>query len=185
MLKDGIKGDAAKQHVAEAFINYLSMPENAVRNMYYIGYTSSIAGGNDMENNVIYNYLNWNYEAGEDVKEAYEYDLSYFFGEGSDAIVLADKSTFIFDDNNEINQGRQLFAQYPPSNVIERSVVMMDFGDRLSQINQMWINVRCLDVKDFNPAVVWTVVGIILAGAVALTLYKFRYKIFIRKSYEN
>lgn len=185
MLKDGIDGNEQKKQAAEAFVNFLSRPDNAVRNMYYIGYTSSIAGGNDMENNVIYNYLNWNYEAGEDVEEVYEYDLSYFFGEGSDAIVLADKSTFIFDESNEINQGRQLFAQYPPSNVIERSVVMRDFGDRLSQINQMWINVRCLDVKHFNPAVVWTVVGIILAGAVALTLYKFRYKIFIRKSYEN
>ena len=39
MLKDGINEDARRQHAAEAFINYLSIPENAVRNMYYIGYT--------------------------------------------------------------------------------------------------------------------------------------------------
>ncbi|MGN0812855.1 MAG: extracellular solute-binding protein [Candidatus Coproplasma sp.] len=182
MLKDGIEGNEQKKQAAEAFVNFLSRPDNAVRNMYYIGYTSSISGGEDIENNVIYNYLNWNYEAEEDVEEVYEYDLSYFFGEGSEAVVFADKSTFNFDDNGSINQGRQLFAQYPPENVIQRSVVMLDFGDRLSQINQMWINVRCLDVKDFNPAVVWTIVGIVLAGGVALTLYKFRYHIFIRKS---
>ncbi|MGN0805652.1 MAG: extracellular solute-binding protein [Candidatus Coproplasma sp.] len=185
MLKDGIDGNEQKKQAAEAFVNFLSRPDNAVRNMYYIGYTSSISGGDDPENNLIFNYLNWNYEAEDDVEEVYEYDLSYFFGEGSEAVVYADMSTFNFDDNGQINQGRQLFAQYPPENVIERSVVMMDFGDRLSQINQMWINVRCLDVKDFNPAVVWTIVGIILAGAVALTLYKFRYKIFIRKSSIN
>ncbi|MDE6676262.1 MAG: extracellular solute-binding protein, partial [Clostridia bacterium] len=34
----------ANHQAAEAFINFLSMPENAVRNMYYIGYTSAIAG---------------------------------------------------------------------------------------------------------------------------------------------
>ncbi len=180
MLKDGIEGNERKKEAAEAFVNYLSRPDNAVRNMYYIGYTSSICGGDDIDNNVIFNYLNWNYEAGEDADEVFEYDLSYFFGENSGATVMADASTFKFDEKGEANQGRQLFAQYPPANVIERSVVMMDFGDRLSAINQMWINVRCLDVKDFNPAVVWTIVGIIVAGAVALTLYKFRYRIFIR-----
>lgn len=179
MLKDGICGDERKKQAAEAFVNYLSRPDNAVRNMYYIGYTSSICGGSDIENNVVLDYLNYNYAAEDDVEETYEYDLSHFFG-AAGATVIADKSTFIFDKDGNINQGRQLFAQYPPSNVIERSVVMRDFGDKLSEINQMWINVRCLDVKDFNPAVVWTIVGIIVAGAAALTLYKFRYKIFIR-----
>lgn len=179
MLKDGIEGNQHKQQAAEAFVNYLSRPDNAVRNMYYIGYTSSICGGSDIDNNVILDYLKYNYSAEDDAEETYAYDLSYFFG-ADGATVVADKSTFNFDADGKINQGRQLFAQYPPSNIIERSVVMRDFGDKLSDINQMWINVRCLDVKDFNPAVVWTVVGIIVAGAVALTLYKFRYKIFIR-----
>ena len=36
-----------KEQVAESFINFVSMPENAVRNMYYIGYTSAISGGDD------------------------------------------------------------------------------------------------------------------------------------------
>jgi len=180
MLKDGIDGDAHKKQAAEAFVNYLSRPDNAVRNMYYIGYTSAISGNGDLENNVVYNYLNWNYEAQEDAEETYDYDLSYFFGNG-DATVTADKASFIFDGDGNINCGRQLFAQYPPANVMDRSVIMLDFGDRLSAINQMWINMRCLDVKDFNPAVVWTIVGIIVAGAVAITLYKFRYSIFVRR----
>ena len=37
MLKDGIKGDGQRKEVAEAFVNFLAMPENDVRNMYYIG----------------------------------------------------------------------------------------------------------------------------------------------------
>lgn len=179
MLKDGINSNEHKKQAAEAFVNFISRPDNAVRNMYYIGYTSAISGGNDIENNVVYDYLNYNYGADEDTAEVYEYDLSYFFGIAGTTI-LADKATFNIDKNGNINQGKQLFTQYPPANVIDRSIVMKDFGYKLSDINQMWINVRCLDVKDFNLGVVWTIVGIVLAGAVALILYKFRYKIFIK-----
>lgn len=44
MMKNGIEEDSRKQQAAEAFINYVSMPENAIRNMNYIGYTSGISG---------------------------------------------------------------------------------------------------------------------------------------------
>ena len=47
MLKSGISEDPAKQQAAEAFINFISRPDNVVRNMYYIGYTSVISGGED------------------------------------------------------------------------------------------------------------------------------------------
>ena len=112
--------------------------------------------------------------------ETYSYDVSNFFGEGSEPIIV-DKSTLEIDGNGNINRGRQLFAQYPPENITERSVIMVDFKDRLAAINQMWINVRCLDVKDFKPAVVWTVVAIAVAGITAILLYKFRYQIFYRQ----
>ena len=36
MLKNGIQGDAAKQHAAEAFINFNSRADNVIRNMYYV-----------------------------------------------------------------------------------------------------------------------------------------------------
>lgn len=207
MLKNGINGDARKKQAAEAFINFVSRPDNAVRNMYYIGYTSAIAG------DTVFEYLDWNYgmvfdQTDEEwfdaeITEVYEYDLSYFFGEGyslyidASQLIIEDATTSVeqlgYEDygntieytvysSGKISKGRQAFTQYPTENVINRSVIMLDFGDRLAQINQMWINVRCLDVKDFNPAVVWTIVGIVLAGGVALTLYKFRYHIFIRKS---
>ena len=63
MLKSGIGQDAEKQQAAEAFVNFVSRPDNAVRNMYYIGYTSVISGGDD---DTVYDYLKWNYEAEDD-----------------------------------------------------------------------------------------------------------------------
>ncbi len=170
MLKDGINGNEKKQAAAEAFVNFLSRPENAIRNMYYIGYTSAIAGEK------VYEYLDWNYG----VEDGVPYDVSNFFGEGFEPLIV-DADTLEFEENGEINRGRQLFAQYPPQNITERSTIMCDFKDRLAAINQMWIDVRCLDVKDFNPAVVWSVVAIVVLGAAAIVLYKFRYQIFYRR----
>ena len=178
MLKDGIRDDLRKQEAAEAFVNYLSRPDNAIRNMYYIGYTSAIAGVTD---GMVFDYLEWNYGVEDDGEtELYTYDVSNFFGDGYELAV--DKATLEIGYDGVINRGRQLFAQYPPANITDRSVIMLDFGGRLSAINQMWINVRCLDVKDFNPAVVWSVVAVIVVGIAAIVLYKFRYQIFYRRS---
>ena len=67
MLKAGIGQDPDKQQAAEAFINFLSRPDNVIRNMYYIGYTSVIAGGDDPR---VFEYCDWCYGAEEDVDEA-------------------------------------------------------------------------------------------------------------------
>lgn len=174
MLKDGIGNNERKKEAAEAFVNFLSKPENAIRNMYYIGYTSAIAG------ETVYEYLDWNYGVDDGETVTCEYDVSNFFGEGYEPLTV-DAATLEIEENGTINRGRQLFAQYPPKNITVRSTIMCDFKDRLAAINQMWIDVRCLDVKDFNPAVVWSVVAIVLAGAVAIVLYKFRYQIFYRR----
>ena len=183
MLKDGIRGDSKKQEAAEAFVNFLARPENAIRNMYYIGYTSSIA------TDEVFEYLEWNYGLEDEDTQGYAYDLNYFFGgEGEDYTVYADEENFKIDVSG-INRGRQLFAQYPPSNVIDRSVVMLDFGDKLAEINQMWINVRCPDLKDVSPAVWGLVGGIAGASVIAVCLYIFRHRIFFtyrpRKGYEK
>lgn len=176
-LKDGIDGDSRRDEAAEAFVNFLAKPENAVRNMYYIGYTSAIA------TDTVFDYMEWNY--GAETGDTLDYDLSYFFGE--DHVLCADAENFV-SEGGVINRGRQLFAQYPPANVIERSVVMLDFGDKLSDINQMWINVRCPDLNDVNPAI-WGVVGAIAGVAViGICLYVFRYKLFaprVKKGYER
>ncbi|MDE7440266.1 MAG: extracellular solute-binding protein [Clostridia bacterium] len=182
-LKNGIDWTRQRHEVAEAFVNFLSRPENAIRNMNYIGYTSSIA------DEKVFEYMEWNYGADEDAdpEDIFNYDLSYFFGDG--ASLTVDKENFEFEEDGTINRGRQLFAQYPPANVKERGVVMLDFGDKLSEINQMWINVRCPDLKDVSPAV-WGVVGSIAGvSAIAVCLYVFRYKLFVnyrpKKGYEK
>lgn len=209
MLKDGIDGNAQRKEAAEAFINFLSRPDNAVRNMYYIGYTSSIAG------DLVFDYMDWNYGFvfdpedeeyfDEELTEVYEYDLSYFFGDGYSLYVDASALELSGDheettlrlgqeegyDSNEIeytlysggeiNRGRQLFGQYPPENIIARSVVMLDFGDKLTDINQMWIHVRCLDLMDFDPVVVGIVAALVVAIIAAIVLYHYRYRIFIKK----
>ena len=57
---------------------------------------------------------------------------------------------------------------------------MLDFGDNLTDINQMWIDVRCLDVTDISPVVIGIICGIIGFIAIASVLYGFRYKLFIK-----
>lgn len=175
MLKDGIDGNAQRKTAAEAFVNFLSRPDNAIRNMYYIGYTSAIAG------DTVFEYLDWNYGADESTPESdtFAYDVSYFFGDG-EYIINADKENFEIGENGQINRGRQLFAQYPPENVKSRSVVMLDFGDKLSDINQMWINVRCLDVMDISPVTIGIICGAVGLIVIAAVLYGCRYKIFIK-----
>lgn len=137
MLKKGIEEDPEKKLAAEAFVNFLSMPENAVRNMEYIGYTSVISGG---DSDKVLDYLNWCYEADpEEVpeEEMVEYDVAYFFDREDAVIVTSEDQT-----------RRQLYAQYPPLDVMDRSVIMAYFNKEGNErINRMWTNVRCFDLK--------------------------------------
>lgn len=140
MLKRGIGDDSAKQHAAEAFINFLSRPDNAIRNMYYIGYTSVLSGGEDPR---LFEYAQYNYEAEDEEEETVDYDLGYFFG-GEDHVITAAAD----------QMDRQLFAAYPPADVIDRSSIMIYFNDQQNAaINRMWINVRCFDIR---RAPLWT-----------------------------
>ena len=169
LMKDGVGGDENRRIAAEAFVNFMSRPDIAVRNMDYIGYTSAIAG------DTVFEYLEYNY--GAESEDTYAYDVSYFFGE--DRTIETDICNFEFD-GDRINRGRQLFAQYPSADVIDRSAVMRDFGERLKDVNKMWINVRCLDIKDVSSAV-WISIAVIAVAAVAGTLlYVFRYRLFIK-----
>lgn len=156
MLRDGIDGDADRQHAAEAFVNFVSRTDNAVRNMYYIGYTSSIAGNE--EDDTIYEYLNWCYGADEEDGDGMEYPVGYFFsGDNSDGNYILQTTAS--------QMGRQLYSQYPPEDVMDRTAIMRYFdADANKAINQMWINVRCFDIHDV-PVGVWMV---LLAGLMAL-----------------
>lgn len=138
MLKCGIRDDVEKQQAAEAFINFVSSPENAIRNMYYIGYTSVISGG---ESDLIYQYMDWNYGADEEEEDTVEYPVGYFFDLDNPS---ADEEYCITTTEDQTR--RQLYAQYPPKDVVDRSVVMACFEDEDNiRINRMWTNIRCFD----------------------------------------
>lgn len=155
MLKSGVEGDARKQHAAQAFINFLSRPDNAVRNMYYIGYTSVISGGEDPR---IFEYLDWNYGAEEEEEDTISYDLNYFFAEDGtgDYVITAPAK----------QANRQLYAQYPNADAIARSSLMSYFNKEQNEaINTMWISVRCYNILDVP---LWLRVLLVLAAAAAV-----------------
>jgi spermidine/putrescine transport system substrate-binding protein len=160
MLKDGINNDSERQQAAEAFVNYISRPDNAVRNMYYIGYTSSIAGGDD---DTVFDYVNWCYGADDDEEDTIEYPIGYFFSGDED-----DEDYVVTASEEQID--RQLYAQYPSSEVIDRSAVMQYFDtDANKNINQMWINVRCFNIKDV-PVAVWCIVLVAIMAVLYFNL---------------
>lgn len=147
MLKDGIGGDAQRQHAAEAFVNFLSRPDNAVRNMYYIGYTSAISGGEG--DSTMLDYVKYCYGS-EDSAEIL-YPVGYFFGGGDT------QEEYWIPATKEQADG-QLFAQYPPEEIIERAAVMQYFDGQANQaINQMWINIRCYNIME-TPLIVWLLI---------------------------
>lgn len=116
----------ANVDAATAFVNYISRPDNAIRNMYYIGYTSCLAGQE------IYDYVSDCYAADEGEQETTLYDLSYFFGDNFEPLIVPTEQT-----------RRQLFAQYPDENTIDRLVVM-NYFDRTTneRLNRMWNNIK-------------------------------------------
>lgn len=151
MLKNGIGEDKEKQQAAEAFINFNSRPDNAVRNMYYIGYTSVISGGDDPR---IFEYADWNYGA-EDEEDTVDYDLAYFFSEDPNS-----EEYIIHAPTEQVK--RQLYAQYPDADAMSRSSIMIYFDESQNQaINQMWVSVRCFNINDV-PTWIWTITVILV-----------------------
>jgi spermidine/putrescine transport system substrate-binding protein len=106
---------------SKAFVNYLSLPEVAAKNMEATGYTSPLAC------DAIWDLVNDLYAAEEGATEVDEVDLSYFFGEDHKINVLTEE------------RGRQFDAQYPDENTIARCAVMKDFGDEATEaLHSMW-----------------------------------------------
>lgn len=158
MLKNGIGQDTEKQKAAEAFINFLSRPDNVIRNMYYIGYTSTISGGEDER---IFEYLDWTYGAEEDEEEVVDYPVGYFFSGNKD-----DEDYVLTVPEEQL--ARQLCAQYPSEDVIRRASIMVYFDTQQSEvINRMWIRIRCFNINSV-PLAVWIALIAVLAAGVAL-----------------
>lgn len=140
------------KHAAQAFINFMAKPEYAVRNSYYIGYSSVIAGEEMFE------YVNATYSA-EEGDDAESYDLSYFFGQDGDYVISAPSDQL----------SRQLYAQYPPRDTTPRCAVMNYYGkEKDDQINELWTRVKgeSLDA--------WAIVVLVLSVSAILLFVLFK-----------
>ncbi|MBQ8994922.1 MAG: extracellular solute-binding protein [Oscillospiraceae bacterium] len=167
MLRSGVEGDSDKQHAAEAFINFMSRPDIAIRNMYYIGYTSVIAASEDGR---ILEYADWNYSAEDDEEDTVEYSVANFFaGEGDDP---DDYVITIPEDQLR----RQMVAAYPSEDILNRACIMVYFDSDVSEkTNQMWINVRCYNIRNV-PAWAWVLAVIIICLTVFFLIRSRRLK---------
>jgi spermidine/putrescine transport system substrate-binding protein len=133
--------DCKDVEAATMFINFLSMPENAVRNMNYIGYTSCVGSSYVFENFVL-DY----YSADEDETDVALYDLNYYFNPFYDTTNEETKAAtwneeyvfYTYPDQLK----RQLFAQYPDEESLLRCVAMDYFSyDANARANSMWSDI--------------------------------------------
>ena len=129
--------DCKNVEAATMFINFLSIPENVVANMSYIGYTSCIGNKEVFDSHVVENYA-----AEDDDKTAVTYDLNYYFNPNykrDDPTTRSDDYVF---STPFINTKRQLFAQYPQETDLDRCVAMRYFdADANMRANSMWSDI--------------------------------------------
>lgn len=134
----------ANKLLAQRFVNFVADPEMAILNMEYIGYTSFIAGD-----------AVWDYVLDrEDEDGEFALDLTYFFDGTVDGV-----DSFIVNTTKY----KQLHASYPDQSIIDRSIVMRDFGDKTDEINQMWSRVKTQQLSVVLLAVVGGGIGIGIA----------------------
>ena len=89
-----------------------------------------ISGG---DSPVVYDYIKWNYGAEDGGEDTVTYPLGYFFSGDTE-----DKKYMLTVPAEQTH--RQLSAQYPTEEMIERSAVMSYFDtEENARINQMWI----------------------------------------------
>ena len=119
---------------ASYFINFMCKSENAIRNMEEIGYVSVIGTPEVME-----------YMSESAIESGLEepLDLSYFFGEEADSVVI-----------NPV--------LYPDKSVIERCAMMHDSGPRTAALLEMWSRVKGDNLNNWMVIVIFIAIGALL-----------------------
>ena len=129
--------DCKDIEAATMFINFISRPDNVVKNMNYIGYTSCVGSDTVFEDFVL-NY----YGAEEGEEDTVSYDLNYYFNpnyvEGDESTKSENYIFYTYSDQVK----RQLFAQYPTEETLMRCVAMQYFdSDANTRANSMWSDI--------------------------------------------
>ena len=166
------KRDEDTRHAAHAFIDFMSKPESAVRNSYYIGYTSVIAGDEMFE----YALDTYSVEEG-DEEEAVPYDVSYFFRKEGD------ENEYVID-TYEDQLSRQLYAQFPPLETVKRCAVMGYYDEAEEAINELWTQIKG-ETLDAWAIIVICVCVIVIILTVVFTKFgsKIEFRIKPKKGY--
>ena len=168
--------EKAQYELAEEFIKFMSTPEIAVQNCYCVGYTPGVAG------EAIFDYMLDCYETEED--DGIEYNLTYFFKDSLSDEYLADlgltnDNIYIVTDSDMAK--RELAAQYPEQEILDRLAVMRDFGsDGNARLLDMWEQVRT------NALPLWGIIILVVEvlGGIAFGAYLISHKIN-RKKYKK
>lgn len=155
----------ANKELAQDFINYMSKPEIAKKNMNKIGYTSAIAG-----EDVLSMIDEW---YGAEGDNGVEVDLTYFF-EGT-VEPNEDGKVIVTVDPEYI--GRQFSAQYPDFETISRCGVMEDFGDQNIAVLEMWSNFKGNDLTVIS----FVIIGVVVVAVAAFFIIKAK-KSSVRKA---
>ncbi|MEG0529135.1 MAG: extracellular solute-binding protein [Bacilli bacterium] len=118
----------ANATVAQAFVNFLSDPTNAIQNVEATGYTSFIAGDQMLD------YVKDSYDVSANPigETIYNRDLTYFFSESLTKYTEADCAIKLNEEN------RYFDAAYPSVEQLPHLGVMDDFGENLPNILAMW-----------------------------------------------
>ena len=117
----------ANKELAEEFLNFICLPEQAQKCMEAVGYTSPIVGEE------IWEYVNDTYACEETETDYYTTDLSFYFGDSIEGAATIKVATS--------ERGRQFDAQYPTEEALKKCCLMKDFGAQTTKVEQMWTRV--------------------------------------------
>lgn len=165
--------------LAEGFIEFMSNPDNAVQNCDCVGYTPGVAG--DAMLDYMYGCYDVRGEVGGEIdpewiegEDYIKYDLTYFFKDSLDE--YSNDDAILYADPDYV--GRELSAQYPAANDLDRLAIMNDFGTEGNiKLLDMWEQVRT------NSLPVWAIVlfSIEIAAAIAVGIYFITKKVVRKK----
>lgn len=151
----------AKESASIKFLDFISSPESAIRNIEYVGYTSCIAGEK------VFQFAKDNF--GDELGDK-EVDLGYFFGDGDYKIAVS---------TGEDGSARHLYAQYSDQETISRCAVMNNFSnEELERVNEMWNNVKLITFPTY--VIIITILLIVLV-ILAIIAFKYKDKLFKNK----